>query len=148
MNQHKRARGRRPKAVHPLVFSLLGTAEAVQTRLEAALRRLGLSLAKAGVLMHLAEAGESLPLHELAERQSCVRSNITQLVDRLEKDGLVRRGGDPADRRSIRASLTPTGKRAYARARQVLGEEQRAIVGALSARDTATVERALRSLSR
>ena len=30
---------------------------------------------------------------------TCVRSNITQLMDRLEADGLVRRIDDPSDRR-------------------------------------------------
>jgi len=62
-----------------------------------------------------------------------VRSNITQLVDRLEKDGLVRRRSDPDDRRSVRAALTPAGERSYRRGIQVLAEEQRAIVRALSA---------------
>jgi DNA-binding MarR family transcriptional regulator len=101
--------------------------------LEAALGRVGLSLAKVGVLQHLAAARAPLALRELAERQSCVRSNITQLVDRLEKDGLVRRRSDPDDRRSVRAALTRAGERAYGRGIQVLVEEQRAIVRALSA---------------
>src|SRR5688572_7317990 len=80
-----------------LVFSLLGTAGAVEARLEAAVSPLGLSLAKVGILHHLADAKEPLPLSELAQHQHCVRSNITQLMDRLEKDGLVRRRADPDD---------------------------------------------------
>ena len=36
----------------------------------------------------------------LAERLTCAKSNVTQLVDRLEADGLVRRKLDPSDRRS------------------------------------------------
>lgn len=70
----------------------------------------GLSMAKYFVLQALAEAGEPLTLTELAAGQHCVRSNITQLVDRLEADGLVKRVDDPADRRTIRASLTASGK--------------------------------------
>jgi DNA-binding MarR family transcriptional regulator len=31
------------------------------------------------------------------------------LVDRLEADGLVERVGDPADRRAVRAVVTPLG---------------------------------------
>jgi DNA-binding MarR family transcriptional regulator len=38
-----------------------------------------------------------------------VRSNVTQLVDRLEADGLVRRGTCTEDRRAIRAKVTPVG---------------------------------------
>lgn len=69
----------------------------------------GLSIAKHSALSQLSEAGRPLTLSELAERLSCVRSNITQLVDRLEADGLVRRVADPDDRRSVRAELTELG---------------------------------------
>ncbi len=40
---------------------------------------------------------------------TCVRSNITQLVDRLEADGLVRRVDNPSDRRGVMAAATPLG---------------------------------------
>jgi DNA-binding MarR family transcriptional regulator len=78
---------------------------AVESRLEAALEPFGLS--------PLAAAGEPLPLSTLAERRACVRSNITQLVDRLEADGLVKRSDDPRDRRSVRAELTDEGRSRY-----------------------------------
>lgn len=73
----------------------------------------GLSLAKFGVLAALVEAGEPLPLGQLAERIACVKSNVTQLVDRLEEDGLVRREPDPADRRVTRAAITEDGLARY-----------------------------------
>src|SRR5207237_4651998 len=112
---HKRSRkpARRGATASALVFSFLETAEAVEARLEAAVNPLGLSLAKLAVLHFLADAKEPLPLSALAERQHCVRSNITQLVDRLEKDGLVRRRADSNDRRSVRAALTAAGTRAH-----------------------------------
>ena len=44
----------------------------------------------------------------------CVRSNVTQLVDRLEADGLVKRGTCSEDRRAIRAKLTPVGQERHA----------------------------------
>jgi DNA-binding MarR family transcriptional regulator len=86
----------------------------LEARLEAALEPLGLSLAKFGLLSNLVEAGEPLPLSTLAERCACVRSNITQLVDRLEADKLVSRSDDPRDRRSIRAELTAEGRTRHA----------------------------------
>ena len=91
----------------------LQSLHAVESRLEAALEPVALSLAKFGVLAQLAAAGEPLPLSTLAERRACVRSNITQLVDRLEADGLVRRSDDPKDRRSVRAELTEDGRARY-----------------------------------
>ena len=144
MDKRPRRPARRPAAAEPLVFSLLGTAAAVEERLEAAVRPL--SLAKLGVLRPLAEANQSLPLSELASAQHCVRSNITQLMDRLEKDGLVRRRADPADRRSVLATLTPAGERAYAKAMRALVEEQRAIASALDAGDAAGLRSALKAL--
>ena len=38
-----------------------------------------------------------------------MKSNVTQLVDRLEAEQLVRRVPDPSDRRSVRAEITPDG---------------------------------------
>lgn len=89
--------------------ALLGAAHRIEDQLEAALGEHGLSMAKFGVLEALSQAKEPLTLTELAGKLSCVRSNVTQLIDRLEADGLVRRAADPTDRRSIRAVLTPLG---------------------------------------
>src|SRR6266516_3728317 len=107
VNKRPRKPAPRRASGESLVRSLLEAAGVVEARLEAAVGPL--SLAKLGVLRPLVEAKQPLPLSELAERQHCVRSNITQLVDRLEKEGLVRRRADPTDRRSVLAALTPAG---------------------------------------
>lgn len=143
----KRARRSNSDPATAVVFSLLETAEAVESKLEAAVSPLGLSLAKLGLLHPLAEAGTPLSLSELAQRQHCVRSNITQLVDRLEKDGLVRRRPDPHDRRSVLAALTPAGEQAYAKGMRALVEAQQAIVRALSAGDAKSLKSALDALT-
>ncbi len=148
MNNRARKRPRRPPAPDVLVFSLLGAAGAVEARLEAAVSPLGLSLAKLGLLRLLAEAKQPLPLSELAQHQHCVRSNITQIVGRLEKDGLVRRRADAADRRSVRAALTPAGERAYARGMRALTQEQRAIAGALRTTEAGNLQAILEVLAR
>ena len=98
----------------PLFQRLLHVAALVEARLEGAVAPTGLSLAKLGVLQHLVEAGEPLALGQLAERIACVKSNVTQLVDRLEAEGLVRRETDPSDRRVVRAVITPEGQRRFA----------------------------------
>src|SRR5258707_15025942 len=91
-------------------FKLLGAAHAIEDRLESSLAEVGLSGAKFGALNQLVQAKEPLSLSELAAKVACVRSNITQLVDRLERDGLVRRVSDPEDRRSGRAEVPPPGQ--------------------------------------
>jgi DNA-binding MarR family transcriptional regulator len=144
---NKRRRSRRPVSpVGSVVFSLLGTAQAVETRLEEAARSAGLSLAKLGVLRLLAQASRPLPLSELATIQHCVRSNITQLMDRLEKDGLVRRRRDPDDKRGVLAELTPAGRQAHAKGMRALVEAQHAIMSGLNANDVANLKSALKAL--
>lgn len=103
-----------------MAFQVLDAAREVEARLEGALGAVGLSLAKFGVLARLMEAGEPLPLSCLAERCSCVRSNMTQLIDRLEADRLVERVQEPKDRRSVLAALTEAGRERYAEAAGIL----------------------------
>lgn len=93
--------------------SLLHAAHVVEARMEEAFAKVGLSLARWGVLELLVLSDEALSLGEIAARKSCVRSNMTQLIDRLEAEGCVRRVNDPHDRRSIRAELTEEGRKRY-----------------------------------
>ncbi len=111
-----------------------------------ALGRAGLSLAKFGVLSELVRSPEPLTLSELAARLSCVRSNMTQLIDRLESDGLVRRVDDPADRRTVRAALTPLGRTQQAAGNRELQSVQNEIGTQLGQTDHALLNRALQSL--
>ena len=91
------------------LFSFLAVAEQLYEWVAEALARVGLSYAKYELLKHLRDSKEPMSLGTLAEFQGCARSNITQLVDRLETEGLVRRVSDPDDRRAVRAELTPLG---------------------------------------
>ena len=115
----------------PLVRTLLGAAQRLQTRVESALGSSGLSLTKLAILHHLVKRPEPIQLGRLADRISCVKSNITQLVDRLEADGLVRRVSDPADRRSIRAEITAEGRRRYDAGAKILEDQEEGLLKCL-----------------
>lgn len=119
----------------------------IQDRLEAALGPTGLSLAKLGALRHLAEANEPLPLGQLAERIACVKSNVTQLVDRLEADELVRRVPDPSDRRSVRAEITDEGRVRYEAGMQALQSAEDELVADLELGDREQLQRLLGRLA-
>lgn len=126
-----------------LMFSLVNCGRAVEQSLEAALARAGLSLAKFGALTHLVEAGAPLTLSECAQKMTCVRSNITQLVDRLEAEGLVRRLEDPRDRRVVRAAVTRLGlERQRAGAKEV-AKVQAKLLKTLGGVDQSALRRAL-----
>src|SRR5207248_3080949 len=95
------------------LFAVLHAANSLEARVETRLAEIGLSLPKLAALHQLSQAGDSLPLGQLAEHLACVKSNVTQLVDRLEAHGLVMRMADLSDRRSRLAVLTEAGKSAF-----------------------------------
>jgi len=131
---------------HAALAEILGTLHAVETRLEAALEPMGLSLAKFKTLHTLVSAGEPLPLRALAEQCACVRSNITQLVDRLEAEKLVMRTDDPNDRRSIRAELTAEGRARYRAGSRALQAAENEMLGRLPKAQREALLGMLRSL--
>ena len=126
-----------------LMFSLINTGRALEQNLEEALTQVGLSLAKFGALTHLVEAGEPLSLSECAEKMTCVRSNITQLMDRLEADGLVRRLEDPQDRRVVRAAVTRLGIERQAAGAKEVARVQARLFKTLDGVDQGVLRRAL-----
>jgi len=130
------------------LFAVLHTASALEARVEERLAEAGLSLPKLAALHHLSQAGDSLPLGQLAERLACVKSNVTQLVDRLEADGLVVRAADPNDRRSRLAVLTDTGKTAYARGSQIQQQAEREIFATLNKEEASTLHTLLAKITR
>lgn len=106
------------------MLALIAAAHSAEDRIEGGLSKCGLSMAKLTVLTKLVEAAEPLTLGEIASRLACVRSNVTQLVDRLEADGLVRRIDDANDRRSVRAELTDEGRKRQRDGSKTLDEVQ------------------------
>jgi DNA-binding MarR family transcriptional regulator len=103
-------------------------------------------MAKFSVLSELVAAGEPLALGELAERLSCVRSNMTQLVDRLEADGYVRRVSCPTDRRSVKAEISDVGRERQGVAAEEVAKVNGEIAGLLHPEDHAALERVARAL--
>src|SRR5689334_11499866 len=63
-----------------------------------------------GVLLTLEDSKDGrLRMSNLAEHLMLSRSGITRLVDRLERDGLLKRHACPADRRAMYAVITKEG---------------------------------------
>jgi DNA-binding MarR family transcriptional regulator len=130
------------------LFAVLHASGVLESRIEAKLADVALSLPKLAALHRLTEAGGSLPLGQLAERLSCVKSNVTQLVDRLEADGLVSREADPNDRRSRIAVLTDAGKKAFERGSEIQQQTERELFSALSSDESAQLHQLLAKLER
>jgi DNA-binding MarR family transcriptional regulator len=91
-------------------------------------REHGLPLSSYDVLIQLSLApGRRLRMFELADAIVLSRSGLTRLVDRLERDGLVKRERSEADSRQIYARLTDRGFEVVAEATptHIAGIEER-----------------------
>src|SRR6266853_5071401 len=81
-------------------LSLLRTADALQTRVEAKLKEFGLTGTQYNALRILRGAGpEGLPCSEIGERMITHDPDITRLLNRLEDRGFVGRSRAKHDRR-------------------------------------------------
>ncbi|MBV9451186.1 MAG: winged helix-turn-helix transcriptional regulator [Streptosporangiaceae bacterium] len=76
--------------------------------------------ASRAVLEHLALAGP-LTIGEAAAHMHRAQSVVSEIVTHLERDGLLERESDPADRRRTLIWLTEDGHEALRRDRDVLG---------------------------
>ena len=76
--------------------------------------------ASLAVLEHLALAGP-LTIGEAAAHLCRAQSVVSEIVSHLERQGMLERESDPADRRRTLIWLTPAGHEALRRDREVLG---------------------------
>jgi DNA-binding MarR family transcriptional regulator len=106
-----------------LVFQLTGR---LRAEFNAAAAELDLPPAQALVLTNLSAPA---PMRELAEWLSCEPSNVTGIVDGLERRGMVTRQNDPADRRVKHVVLTEEGRRRRAELSARSLEQATAIFG-------------------
>jgi DNA-binding MarR family transcriptional regulator len=82
------------------------------------LREHDLPLSSYEVLLFLADApGGSMRMSELAQGVLLSRSGLTRLVDRMERDGLLRRERCADDARGYNAVITEDGRELFRRAR-------------------------------
>lgn len=91
----------------------------VQALLEKEVRReLGadFTLPQFDVLNQLARRPDGMTFVDLSRQLLVTAGNLTGIVDRLERDRLVRRRPHPADRRAVRLTLTPRGWKAVSEA--------------------------------
>jgi len=83
-------------------------AHASHNRTNARMSAAGLSLARFRVLQALASGGR-LRMNELSTALGVVPRTVTTIIDALEKDRMVARLADPADRRATLLEITQDG---------------------------------------
>jgi DNA-binding MarR family transcriptional regulator len=93
-----------------VVLNVMRTAGALRQGTSEVLRPYDLSPPQYNVLRILRGAGsEGLPCSEVGDRLVARDPDVTRLLDRLEKRGLVVRGRSSADRRVVTARITKKG---------------------------------------
>jgi len=93
------------------IIEIKRTHEMLEEVFDSYFHEYGISDSKFNVLVILYKNPEkSMMLSEIGERMLVTKANITGLIDRLERQGLVRRIRDDMDRRKIRAVMTEKGR--------------------------------------
>lgn len=104
-----------------LATSIMRVQQLVLGELEHALKPFGISFARYEVLrlIDFSKAGK-LPLGKIGQRLMVHPASVTNVIDRLEAQGLVAREVDASDRRRTFVSLTADGRRVLAKATEAL----------------------------
>lgn len=115
------------------------------------LRRLtapdGMSLTTVATLVRLDDLGPHR-LSELAAAEGVTQPGMTQLVSRLEREGLAQRRGDPADGRVVVVEITAAGRESILRRRRERAGKLSGLLADLPAEDRAAITRSLEVLDR
>src|SRR5258707_4072810 len=110
-------------------LEMLRTMEALSHRFGQVLKAEDLSSTQYNVLRILRGAPEGLPCGEIGNRMVTRDSDITRLLDRLEKRGLIARWRDSKDRRMVLARITPEGLKMLDRLDEPIQEGHRKQLG-------------------
>jgi DNA-binding MarR family transcriptional regulator len=99
-----------PSGTMAAVTSIMRVQQILLSATDAALRPHGLTFARYEALVLLSFARrDSLPMRVMGERLQLHPTSVTNIVDRLETDGLAKRSPHPSDRRTTLVSLTEAG---------------------------------------
>jgi len=120
--RHWRERwGEEPARAMSAITSVMRAEQILSARLNAALEPLGLSFPRyeALMLLYLSRRG-ALPMGKIGARLQVHRTSVTNLIDGLERDGLVTRSQHESDRRTVLAAITPSGRERAEQATELL----------------------------
>jgi DNA-binding MarR family transcriptional regulator len=105
------------------VTSLMRVHQVLTRQADQILAPIDLTFARYELLVRLYFSGQSLPLSQLGRQLQIHQTSITSLVDKLEKQGLIKRTPHPTDRRSTIAEMTPAGRALTGKAINLLNSE-------------------------
>jgi DNA-binding MarR family transcriptional regulator len=99
------------------VTSIMRAHQILIAELDAILRPYGITFSRYEALVLLSYSRDgSLPLSKIGERLQVHATSVTNVIDRLEAAGLVRREPNPRDGRGTLATITDAGREVVAKA--------------------------------
>ncbi len=99
------------------VTSIMRAQQILIAELDSLLRPYGVTFSRYEALVLLSHSRQgSLPLSKVGERLQVHATSVTNVIDRLEAAGLVRREPNPRDGRGTLAVITPAGREVVAKA--------------------------------
>ncbi len=123
------------------------TAQAVLKYADAHLyKKARLSIIRFAVLQALNSHGGTMIPSEIAVWTNTERHNVTTMINRLKRDGLVRVERNSRDKRFVNITLTDKGRQACNRARPVAREIVSRVMLSISEDDAVALEKSLRVL--
>jgi DNA-binding MarR family transcriptional regulator len=123
---------RRPGSREEAAFlDLLRTCDLLSRRPAQLLKTEDLSATQYNVLRILRGSPKGLPCGEIAARMITRDPDVTRLLDRMEKRGLISRSRDTKDRRTVTGKITPEGLKLLARLDEPIQEIHRKQLGHL-----------------
>lgn len=128
-----------------LSFLLSQLGAHVAHRFGTELAETGMSPRGFGVLSNVIDLGPRTQQH-LADELGIHRNNMVAVIDELERDGLVQRIRNTADRRSFLIQATPDGVRATSRAMNIVTALDAEIAGSIDGDSRETLDRILLEL--
>lgn len=103
--------------------SIMRAQQVVLAAVDGALRPFGLTFARyEGLVLLLYSRRGVLPLGKMGPRLMIHPTSVTNIIDRLEHQGLVRRLPHPTDGRTTLAEITDEGRRLAKRATRAVNE--------------------------
>jgi DNA-binding MarR family transcriptional regulator len=115
------ARGWDAPAAMAATTSVMRAHQILLARVDEALRPFDLTFARYEALVLLAFSRQgALPLGKMGDRLMLHPTSVTNIIDRLERQGLVERAPHPTDRRTTLARLTEDGRRVVGKATEVV----------------------------
>lgn len=118
----------------------------IRDPIASACQDLDLTPAQIHIILWLGNDGP-LTMGELARAVAVTEKTITGVVDRLERDLLVQRERDPADRRVVHVRLAPRGATLYRRIDEGIASKLAKLLGLLAARDREHLVRMVETLT-